>query len=69
MNLWAKCKQTVVRNIATQMKYFLPQHNNLLNLYTIIMMVCYIVLIISTHNKLKMAKTILNNSRVYIFIL
>ena len=33
------------------------------------MMVCYIVLIISTHNKLKMAKTILNNSRVYIFFL
>ena len=29
-------------------------------------MVCYIVLIISTHKKLKIAKTILNNSRVYI---
>ena len=31
------------KHIATQIKYFFPQHNNLLNLYAIIMMV-YVIL-------------------------
>ena len=31
------------KHIATQIKYFFPQHNNLLNLYAIIVMV-YVIL-------------------------